>query len=58
MCIYNINTMKKENKELYSFRIHIQQLCYLRKMAKDNFTTVTQYLIDLINNDMKKNKYE
>lgn len=47
--------MKKEKKELYSFRIHIQQLSYLRKMAKNNFTTVTQYLLDLINHDMKKN---
>ena len=45
--------MKKENKKLYSLRIHESQLKYLRDMAEKNFTTVTQYLIDLINKDMK-----
>lgn len=43
----------KEKKELYSFRIHSEQLNYLRTMADKNFTTVTQYIIDLVNKDMK-----
>lgn len=50
--------MKKEIKKLYTIRIHPRQLEYLRKMAEKNFTTVTQYFIDLINTDMKKNNYE
>ena len=41
---------------MYSFRIHTKQLNYLRDMANKNFTTVTQYILDLINNDMKKFK--
>lgn len=40
---------------MYSLRIPNQQLEYLRDKAKTNFTTVTQYVIDLINKDMKNN---
>jgi len=46
--------MKNTNKILYSFRIYTKQLNYLRNIAENNFTTVTQYLSDLINEDMKK----
>jgi hypothetical protein len=47
---------KRENKKMYTFRISSEQLNYLRAEAKNNFTTVTQYLIDLVNKDMKDNK--
>jgi uncharacterized protein (DUF1778 family) len=47
--------MKKEKKKLYSIRIYPDQLNYLRLMADKNFTTVTQYVLDLIYNDMKNN---
>jgi|AntAceMinimDraft_10_1070366.scaffolds.fasta_scaffold08407_3 uncharacterized UPF0146 family protein len=47
--------MNKEIKKLYSIRIHPEQLKYLRDMADKNFTTVTQYIIDLISKDMKNN---
>lgn len=46
----------KENKKSYTIRIHSKQLEYLREIADKNFTTVTQYLTDLINKDMKENK--
>ena len=46
----------KEIKKMYTLRIPNIQLEYLRKISTDNFTTVTQYIIDLINNDMKHNK--
>jgi uncharacterized protein (DUF1778 family) len=55
LCTYNVNTMKKEKKKLYSIRIYPDQLNYLRLMADKNFTTVTQYVLDLIYNDMKNN---
>ncbi len=45
--------MKTKNKVLYSFRIHKELLDYMRKRAESNYTTVTQYLIDLIHNDIK-----
>jgi hypothetical protein len=44
-----------EIKKMYSFRIHGEQMEYLRKIANKNFTTVTQYILDLINKDMKEN---
>lgn len=46
---------KKENKILYSIRIPQEQLDYLRNFAEKNFTTVTQYILDLINIEMKNN---
>lgn len=58
MCIYTINMKIKETKKLYSFRIHLSLLEYLRQQSKKNYTNVTQYLIDLINEDMKCNKNE
>lgn len=46
-------------KKLYSLRLPEQQLNYLRNISKTNFTTVTQYIVDLINEDMKnKSNYE
>ena len=47
--------MKREKKELYAIRIHSKQLNYLRDKAKTEFTTVTQYILDLISKDMKEN---
>jgi len=38
---------------MYSFRIPIKQLNYLRVKANNNFTTVTQLILDLVNKDMK-----
>jgi len=53
MCTQYKDIMKKEKKIYYTFRIHSEQLEYLRKKAKNNFTTVTQLILDLVNNDMK-----
>jgi len=47
--------MKKEKKIYYTFRIHSEQLEYLRNKAIVDFTTVTQYLLDLVSKDMKEN---
>jgi hypothetical protein len=46
---------EKTTKKMYSLRIHTGQIEYLRNIADKNFTTVTQYIIDLINKDMKNN---
>lgn len=48
----------KETKQMYSLRIHKEQIGYLRNIANKNFTSVTQYILDLINKDMKVNKNE
>jgi len=45
----------KKTKILYSIRIPQEQLDYLRNFAEKNFTTVSQYIIDLINIEMKNN---
>ncbi len=50
--------MKKEKKILYSIRISLDQLNYLRNISEFNYTTVTQYILNLINNDMKLKKHE
>ena len=42
-------------KKMYSLRIPDEQINYLRNVANENFTTVTQYIVDLINKDMKNN---
>jgi len=52
--VHNIHIMKK-NKIYYTFRIHSEQLEYLRLKSKTEFTTVTQYLLDLVSKDMKQN---
>lgn len=43
----------KTLKKMYSLRVHPEQIEYLRDIAERNFTTVTQYILDLINKDMK-----
>lgn len=48
----------KETKKMYSLRIHREQIEYLQEIANKNFTTVTQYILDLINKDMKTNNNE
>jgi len=45
----------KTNKKMYCLRIYPEQINYLKEIADKNFTTVTQYILDLINNDMKNN---
>lgn len=47
--------MKKENKIFYTFRIYSEQLEYIKQKAKSEYTTVTQYILNLITNDMKNN---
>lgn len=47
--------MKKERKIFCSFRFPQEQLDYLRDQSKIKFTTVTQYIVDLIYQDMKNN---
>ena len=44
--------MKKTNKQLYSLRLQPQLLERVKLKAEKNFTTVTQYIIDLINKDL------
>ena len=45
----------KKKKIYYTFRIHSEQLEYLRNKAKRKFTTVTQCLLDLVTKDMDEN---
>ena len=52
ICKYIVNM---KNKKMYSIRIHTEQIDYLKNIASKNFTTVTQYILDLINKDMKNN---
>lgn len=47
--------MEKENKLLFNFRIHKELYDYLMKKSKENYTTMTQYIIDLIKKDKKEN---
>ena len=47
--------MNKIKKIYYSFRIHPEQLKYLKTKAKTEYTTVTQCILDLITKDMKNN---
>ena len=44
----------KNNKKMYSLRIPVNQLDYLKNVSDINYTTVTQYIVDLINKDMKE----
>lgn len=44
----------KNNKKMYSIRIPINQIKYLKNVSSINYTTVSQYIIDLINKDMKE----
>ncbi len=42
---------KKETKMLFNFRIHSELYDYLSKTSKEKYTTMSQYLIDIITND-------
>lgn len=44
-----------EKKILFNFRIHKELYDYLLKKSKDNYTTMTQYIIDLIKKDKEIN---
>lgn len=46
--------MIRDKKILFNFRIHQELYDYLFKISKDNYTTMTQYLIDLIKKDKDK----
>ena len=46
----------KTTKKMYCLRIHPDQIEYLKEIADKNFTTVTRYVLDLINKDMKINQ--
>ena len=43
--------MKKEKKILFNFRIQQELYDFLLKKSEENYTTMTQYLIDLIKNN-------
>lgn len=43
--------MNRDKKILFNFRIHKELYDYLLKKSKDNYTTMTQYIIDLIKKD-------
>lgn len=47
--------MKRDKKILFNFRIHKELYEYLLKKSNENYTTMTQYLIDLIKKDKKLN---
>jgi len=47
--------MEKNKKILFNFRIHKELYDYLLKKSKDNYTTMTQYIIDLIKKDKERN---
>jgi hypothetical protein len=44
-------SMERDKKILFNFRIHRELYDYLLKRSKDDYTTMTQYLIDLIKKD-------
>jgi len=59
-CKYNIkmenNKEKMGNKILFNFRIHKELYEYLSKISKQQYTTMTQYLIDIITKDKEANQ--
>lgn len=48
--------MEKENKILFNFRIHRELYNYLSKTSKSRYTTMTQYLTDMIKKDKDDNQ--
>jgi len=46
----------KNEKKLFNFRIHIELYDYLKDISINNYTTMTQYIIDLIKKDKKINE--
>lgn len=47
--------MLKNKKILFNFRIHKELYDYIFEKSKDNYTTMTQYIIDLIKKDKEIN---
>ena len=47
--------MKREKKILFNFRIQQDLYDYLVKISTEQYTTMTQYIIDLIKKDKEKN---
>lgn len=47
--------MLKPKKILFNFRIHKELYDYILKKSNDNYTTMTQYIIDLIKKDKNDN---
>ena len=47
--------MDRDKKILFNFRIHKELYDYILKKSKDNYTTMTQYIIDLIKKDKEIN---
>jgi len=48
--------MERDKKILFNFRIHRELYEYLLKKSKDNYTTMTQYIIDLIKKDKESDE--
>lgn len=48
--------MEIDKKVLFNFRLHKELYDYILKMSKDNYTTMTQYIIDLIKKDKNNEK--
>jgi len=48
--------MNRDKKILFNFRIHRELYDYILKKSKDNYTTMTQYIIDLIKKDKDNDK--
>lgn len=46
--------MKREKKILFNFRIQQDLYDYLAKVSTDQYTTMTQYIIDLIKKDKEQ----
>ncbi len=50
--------MKREKKILFNFRIQNELYDYLIEISNKKYTTMTQYLIDLIKKDKELNEKE
>lgn len=48
--------MERDKKILFNFRIHKDLYDYILKKSKDDYTTMTQYIIDLIKKDKDNGK--
>lgn len=49
--------MEKNKKLLFNFRIQKELYDYLVLISKENYTTMTQYIIDLIKKDKNENEH-
>ena len=50
--------MKREKKILFNFRIQKELYGYLINISNNKYTTMTQYIIDLIKQDKDLNEKE